>query len=221
MRHGLIALLDKSGTPEIVVGSGWSENTAKIYFDRLPERAIGQIVTTKMPLVIENVRTSRLFAGSDISGWGPKDGQPYSLIGVPIKDGDEVVGTLTVDRVNSGHSHVRFDHDVRFLTIVANLVGQTLRLHKLSTHDRERLMQENARLEKNSRLRQPELKFSGIEEIVGDSPALRVSLDQENHDGRKTGSTVLLRGGIGHRQGIIRSGNPRSVAPRTRSRSSN
>ena len=25
MRHGLIALLDKSGTPEIVVGSGWSE----------------------------------------------------------------------------------------------------------------------------------------------------------------------------------------------------
>ena len=48
-----------------MVGSGWSENTAKIYFDRLPERAIGQIVTTKMPLVVESVRTSRLFAGSE------------------------------------------------------------------------------------------------------------------------------------------------------------
>ena len=196
MRHGLIALLDKSGTPEIVVGSGWSENTAKIYFERLPERAIGQIVTTKMPLVIENVRTSRLFAGSDISGWGPKDGQPYSLIGVPIKDGDEVVGTLTVDRVNSGHSHVRFDHDVRFLTMVANLVGQTLRLHKLVAHDRERLMQENARLEKNSRLRQPELKFSGIEEIVGDSPAVR-SVVKKIKIVAKSRSTVLLRGKSG------------------------
>ena len=106
MRHGLDRAARQNGAPEIVVGSGRSENTAKIYFDRLPEHAIGQIVTTKMPLVIENVRTSRLFAGSDISGWGPKDGQPYSLIGVPIKDGNEVVGTLTVDRVNSGHSHV-------------------------------------------------------------------------------------------------------------------
>ena len=47
------------------------------------------------------------------------------MIGVPIKDGENVVGTLTVDRVNSGGSHVRFDHDVRFLTMVANLVGQT------------------------------------------------------------------------------------------------
>jgi Nif-specific regulatory protein len=137
-----------------------------------------------------------LFAGSDISGWGPKDGQPYSLIGVPIKDGDEVVGTLTVDRVNSGHSHVRFDHDVRFLTMVANLVGQTLRLHKLVAHDRERLMQENARLEKNSRLRQPELKFSGIEGIVGDSPAVR-SVVKKIKIVAKSRSTVLLRGESG------------------------
>ncbi len=196
MRHGLIALLDASGTPEIVVGSGWSENTAKIYFDRLPERAIGQIVTTKMPLVIENVHTSRLFAGSDISDWGPRDGQPFSLIGVPIKDGEEVVGTLTVDRVNSGHSHVRFDHDVRFLTMVANLVGQTLRLHKLVAHDRERLMQENARLEKNNRLRLPEMKFSGIEGIVGDSPAVR-GVVKKIKIVAKSRSTVLLRGESG------------------------
>ena len=196
MRHGLIALLDATGTPEIVVGSGWSENTAKIYFDRLPERAIGQIVTTKMPLVIENVRSSRLFEGSDISGWGPKDGQPFSLIGVPIKDGEEVVGTLTVDRVNSGGSHVRFDHDVRFLTMVANLVGQTLRLHKLVAHDRERLMQENARLEKSNRLRQPELKFSSIDGIVGDSPAVRAVVKKIKIVA-KSRSTVLLRGKSG------------------------
>ncbi len=207
MRHGLIALLDKSGTPEIVVGSGWSENTAKIYFERLPERAIGQIVTTKMPLVIENVRTSRLFAGSDISGWGPKDGQPYSLIGVPIKDGDEVVGTLTVDRVNSGHSHVRFDHDVRFLTMVANLVGQTLRLHKLVAHDRERLMQENARLEKNSRLRQPETEIQRHRGNRRRQPRGALCR-QENQDRREEPVDRAAARRIGHRQGIIRRGDP-------------
>ena len=51
MRHGLFALLDKQGEPEIVVGSGWSETNAKKFFDHLPERAVGQIFATKMPLV--------------------------------------------------------------------------------------------------------------------------------------------------------------------------
>ena len=65
MRHGLIALLDDKGAPEIVVGSGWSEgNGEAIFFDRLPERAVGQIIATKMPLVVDNVATSPLFEGS-------------------------------------------------------------------------------------------------------------------------------------------------------------
>jgi len=55
---------------------------------------------------------------------GPTDGQPFSLVGVPIKDGDTVVGTLTIDRVFSDRSAIRFDHDVRFLTMIANLVGK-------------------------------------------------------------------------------------------------
>ncbi|VTZ25187.1 Nif-specific regulatory protein [Methylocella tundrae] len=196
MRHGLIALLDKTGKPEIVVGSGWSENNAKVYFDRLPERAIGQIVTTKMPLVVESVHSSPLFAGSDLSAWGPKDGQPFSLIGVPIKDGEDVVGTLTVDRVFTSRTNVRFDHDVRFLTMIANLVGQTLRLQKLVARDRERLMQENARLEKSNRPRSSEVKFSGIEGIVGDSPSVRAVV-KKIRIVAKSRSTVLLRGESG------------------------
>ncbi|ACK52533.1 transcriptional regulator, NifA, Fis Family [Methylocella silvestris BL2] len=196
MRHGLIALLDKNGKPEIVVGSGWSEQNAKLYFDRLPERAIGQIVTTKMPLVVENVYASPLFEGSDLTGWGRADGEPFALIGVPIKDGDEVIGALTVDRNNTNRTSVRFDHDVRFLTMIANLVGQTLRLQKLVARDRERLMQENARLEKSARPRSPETRFSGIEGIVGDSPAVRAVV-KKIRIVAKSRSTVLLRGESG------------------------
>src|SRR5208283_822418 len=109
MRHGLFALLDKEGDPEIVVGSGWSEVNAKQFFERLPERAIGQIVATKMPLVVENVLVSPLFEGADLSGWGPSEGEPFSLVGVPIKEGEDVVGTLTVVRALSNRSSVRFD----------------------------------------------------------------------------------------------------------------
>jgi Nif-specific regulatory protein len=196
MRHGLIALLDAAGEPEVVVGSGWSEVNAKKFFDRLPARAVGQIIATKMPLVIENVSTSPLFEGSDLSEWGPTDGQPFSLIGVPIKDGDSVVGTLTVDRVFNDQSSVRFDHDVRFLAMVANMVGQTLRLHKLIARDRERLMQEKARLEKGDRGLHVEGKVEGIKGIVGKSRAVRAVIDKIRIVA-KARSTVLLRGESG------------------------
>ncbi|MBI1866897.1 MAG: nif-specific transcriptional activator NifA [Methylocystis sp.] len=196
MRHGLIALLDAQGEPEIVVGSGWSEINAETYFRRLPERAVGQIVATKMPLVVENVAASPMFEGSDIAEWGPTDGTPFSLIGVPIKDGDVVVGTLTIDRVHSAHWSIRFDHDVRFLTMIANLVGQTLRLHQLIARDRQRLMQEKARIEKGDRPAHAEQKFDGIKGIVGNSPAIR-SVVEKIRIVAKAKSTVLLRGESG------------------------
>ncbi|WP_159726231.1 nif-specific transcriptional activator NifA [Methylosinus sp. Ce-a6] len=196
MRHGLIALLDAHGDPEVVVGSGWSEVNAKKFFEHLPERAVGQIVATKMPLVVENVAASPLFEGTDLSEWGPTDGRPFSLIGVPIKEADAVVGTLTVDRVYSDRSSVRFDRDVRFLTMIANLVGQTLRLHKLIARDRERLMQEKARLEKGDRPAHIEARFDGIKGIVGESPAVRAVVDKIRIVA-KAKSTVLLRGESG------------------------
>ena len=195
MRHGLIALLDAHGEPEIVVGSGWSESAAKKFFDRLPERAVGRIVATKMPLVVHNARSSSLFEGADFGEWGPTDGKDFSLIGVPIKEGDSVVGTLTVDRVYDERS-VLFDHDVRFLTMIANLVGQTLRLHRLIARDRERLMQEKARLEKGERPYVADAKFEGIKGIVGDSPAVRAVIDKIRIVA-KAKSTVLLRGESG------------------------
>jgi Nif-specific regulatory protein len=106
MRHGLIAILDAKGAPEVVVGSGWSEGAAKVFFDRLPERAVGQIIATKMPVVVEDVSTSPLFEGVDLTEWGTDDGQSFSMIGVPIKEGDTVVGTLTVDRSRNKRSSV-------------------------------------------------------------------------------------------------------------------
>lgn len=194
MRHGLIALLDSKGAPEVVVGSGWSEGAAKVFFDRLPERAVGQIVATKMPVVVDDVATSPLFEGMDLADWGNEDGQSFSMIGVPIKDGDAVVGTLTVDRARNTRSSVLFDHDVRFLTMIANLVGQTLRLHKLIARDRERLMIESAWREKSAI--PPEVKAEGLKGIVGDSPAVRAVVEKIRIVA-KAKSTVLLRGESG------------------------
>ena len=196
MRHGLIALLDDAGNPEVVVGSVWSEDTAKHYFQRLPERAIGRIVVTKMPLVIEYMKQDALFESFDFYEWGEAEGE-YSFIGVPIKDRGKVIGTLTIDREHGEHPYISLDEDVRFLNMIANLLGQTVRLQRLIVRDRERLMGEQHRLEKTI-----EHSAAAVERaahangIIGNTPAIRAVLDKL-HRVARSHSPVLLRGESG------------------------
>lgn len=195
MRHGTIAILGESGSPSIVVGVGWNEENAKQHFERLPERAIGQIVTTKMPVVIENVAKDPLFSEWSATESGQTSAR-ISFIGVPIKERDRVIGTLTIDRVWDGERHFRLDEDVRFLAMIANLVGQTVRLHDVIGRDRERMMTEQRRLEKElSQTARPD-REPGLRGIVGESPAIRAVLDKIKIVARSN-STVLLRGESG------------------------
>jgi Nif-specific regulatory protein len=195
MRRGLIALLTPEGTAELVVGSGWTEANAKLFFQRLPERAIGQIVVTKMALVVPDVARDPLFLGNVPEEYRSESGI-VSFIGVPIKQGDSVLGTLTIDRVQTGHSRpVPFDSDVRFLTMVANLVGQALRLHKVVAQDRERLLAEQARLAKE----RPEIRGRSeitVKGIIGHSHALMEVLEKVKRVARSN-STIMLRGETG------------------------
>jgi Nif-specific regulatory protein len=197
MRHGLIALLGENGAPEVVVGSGWSEATARRYFERLPERAIGRIVVTRMPLVIEHMKTDVLFENWDFREWGESEGD-WSFIGVPIKDRGSVIGTLTIDREHGDGPYYSLDEDVRFLTMIANLVGQTVRLQKLIARDREWLMDAQRRLEKKIEhtVAAPEKTAGLATGIVGTSPALRAVLDKVKRVARSH-SPVLLRGESG------------------------
>ncbi|MGA2779028.1 MAG: nif-specific transcriptional activator NifA [Steroidobacteraceae bacterium] len=197
MRHGLIALLDDKGTPEMVVGSGWSDATARRYFDRLPERAIGRIVVTKMPLVIRQMKKDPLFENWDFSAWGAPD-EEFSFIGVPIKDRGTVIGTVTIDREHGNGQYFGLDEDVRFLSMIANLLGQTVRLQRLIASDREWLMHEQRRLEKTIAERSAPQKAQSepTAGIIGNTPAIKAVLDKVRRVARSH-SPVLLRGESG------------------------
>jgi Nif-specific regulatory protein len=194
MRSSLIALLGDDGSPEIVVGSGWTAATARRYFERLPERAIGQIVVTQMPLAVPDVKEDALFERWNFSEWGSPDAH-LAFVGVPVKDRGRVIGTLTIDREHRGHGHLRLDEDVRFLAMIANLVGQTVRLHRLVASDRERLIDVQHRLQKAVEWAAPEGR-SPHQGIVGQSEAIRAVLDKVRIVA-KGHSTVLLRGESG------------------------
>lgn len=196
MSDGLIVLLDEQSQPELAVGADWRDTSVDQLFGRIPERAFGQLVTTRMPLVVENIGTDPLFAGS-ASAHGRQGEQIRSFIGVPIKDRDLVIGTLSILRDSADSSGFGLDTDVRFLTMIASLIGQTVRLHRLLAHDRDRLISERTRLEKALEAQSgTERRHVEVAGIVGDSPAIRAVLETIKIVARSK-TTVLLRGDSG------------------------
>ncbi|WP_426441348.1 nif-specific transcriptional activator NifA [Bradyrhizobium genosp. P] len=198
-RHGIISLFDNDGLPDVTVGAGWTEGSDERYRMCLPQNAIDQIVATDMPLVTDDIAVHSAFSDADRDVLGVSEATRVSFIGVPIRIDTKIVGTLTVDRILDNSSNVRLESDVRLLAMVANLVGQTVKLHRLFASDRERLMAEKNRLQKQlSELQQParERKRIDVEGIIGDSPALSRLLEKIAVVA-KSNSTVLLRGESG------------------------
>jgi Nif-specific regulatory protein len=194
MHHAVIAVFGEDGNPAIVVGSGWSDAAARRHFERIPERAIGCIVVTQMPLVVRDMRDDAVFEGCDFSEWGAPD-MGLAFVGVPIKDRGRVIGALTMDREHDKELHVQLDEDVRFLAMVANLVGQTVRLHRLVANDRERLIEAQNRLQKTVEHVAVPDQPSQIG-IIGTSRAIRTVVEKIRIVARSH-STVLLRGESG------------------------
>jgi Nif-specific regulatory protein len=204
MRHGVVSLLVDDGVPDLTVGAGWSEGSDERYRVRLPQKAVDQIVATAMPLVAENIAVHPAFGPADMEALGASETRRVSFIGVPIRIDAKVVGTLTIDRVWDERSMFRLDSDVRLLTMVANLVGQTVKLHRVVAQDRERLMHESYRLQKELSELKParDRRKVHVEGIIGDSPALRGLLEKIAVVA-KSNSTVLLRGESGTGKELI------------------
>lgn len=176
MSNGLIALLDEEDQTSMVVGAGWSEATAKEHFERLPEQAVGQIVVSGAPLVVRDVAESPLFTDwSDLKSGDA--GVLRSFVGVPIKGENRTIGTIMIERMNGNSSPHTLDEDERFLTMVANLVGQAVTLQTLVARDRERLMSDRYRLEKELEQRS-EIRNESVGWIIGESAAIREVIEK-------------------------------------------
>jgi Nif-specific regulatory protein len=204
MRHGVISLLDDDDVPDIVVGAGWTEGKDDCYRACSPEKAVRQIIATAVPLVVENIASHALFDKDDAEALGADGEKKISFIGVPIRVESRVIGTITIDRLWEGQSYFRFDADVRFLTMVANLIGQTVQLHRVVARDRDRLIAESHLLQKEISELKPasEQKKARVGGIIGNSQVIRALLDKI-FVVAKSHSPVLLRGESGTGKELI------------------
>ena len=166
----------------------------------LPQKVIDHIVATGVPLVIEDISIHPYFTGTAYRHLLPPMTK-VSFLGVPIKVDGVAKGTLTVDREWNNKLDFRLEDDVRMLTMVANLVGQAMRMHSLIARDRDRLIKEQHRLEKAlTDVRQPcgrkPTSRGKIRLHRRREPAIKALL-QRIEIAARSNATVLLRGETG------------------------
>ncbi|MDR3391334.1 MAG: nif-specific transcriptional activator NifA [Sulfuriferula sp.] len=207
-RRGMISLLQESGELHLIGASGLSAEEFKRGRFQSGEGVTGRILQTGMPVVVHDISKEPLF----LNRTGSLDEvaeYPIAFIGVPIKYGAEVIGVLSIDRVAEGRSG-KFQNDVQLLSMVANLIGQTVRLHQSVTAERTLLMQEQRRLK--SELHG---KYS-LDNVVGYSKPMQEVFAQA-HMAAPGHATVLLRGESGTGKEVIARGihflSPRKNGP--------
>jgi Nif-specific regulatory protein len=195
MRRGMVSLLQESGELQVVAATGMSDAEIKRGRFLLGEGVTGRILKFGGPVVIPDVSKEPLF----LHRTGARDhiskSQVLSFVGVPIKVGRRPVGVLSIDRERS-RQPANFEADVQFLTMVANLIGQSVRLYNNVAAERAQLIQEKHRLQKELHGRY------SLENVIGQSKRMQ-EVFAEVHQAAPGRSTVLLRGESGTGKEVI------------------
>ena len=189
MQRGMVALLQDDGYLQVVAATGMDKEEIAQGRFRSGEGVMGSILKSGVPAVVPDITKEALFLNR--TGSRKNKGETIiSFIGVPIKAGRDTIGVLSFDRESSQAETRKFGSDVRFMSMVANLVGQTVLLHQKVAEDRANLLQEKMRL-------QSELhgKYS-LDNVIGQSKPMQ-NVFAEVHQVAASRSTVLLRGESG------------------------
>jgi Nif-specific regulatory protein len=188
MLRGILTLLNReSGEILIEAAHGLSESQMERGRYRPGEGVIGKVVRTGRPAVVPHISDEPLF----LDRTGARKGlekKDISFICVPIKLEDEVIGTLSADRLFE--EGVSFAEDVRLLSIIASMIAQAVRLRRSAQEEQSRLLEENERLQ--SQL-QERFRPSNI---VGNSKGMQTVYDLIAQVSRSD-TTVLIRGESG------------------------
>jgi Nif-specific regulatory protein len=188
MMRGTISLLNReTGEIYIEIAHGLSGKELQRGHYRPGEGIVGQVVESGRPMVVPRISQEPLF----LNRTGARknlDKAEISYICVPIKLESEVVGALSADRIFS--SEVALDEDLRLMSIIASMIAQAVRLRQEAQEERDRLLEENKRLQHELRDR-----FRPAN-MIGRSNAMQGVFDQIVQVA-KSDATVLIRGESG------------------------
>jgi len=188
MLRGTITLLNRE-TEEISIEAAYGLSASQKQRGRykLGEGVTGKVVESGQPVAVPRISEEPQFL--DRTGARKRlSKKDISFICVPIKLENETIGTLSADRLFA--EDVSLAEDVRLLRIIASMIAEAVRLRRSAEEERQRLLEENVRL-------QMELKerFRPAN-ITGNSKAMQAVYDLIAQVARSD-TTVLLRGESG------------------------
>jgi Nif-specific regulatory protein len=152
------------------------------------EGVTGRVIQTGKAFIVPKISQEPLFLDRTATRKKATSDQELSYISVPVKKGDQVVGTLSVDRPYDETYYLQ--EGERLLSIIAAMIAQ----HVINL-ERIQLEREQFR-EENRRLRDELLKKYQITNIVGNSNKMR-EVFQMISQVCKSNATVLIRGESG------------------------
>jgi len=185
---GVMMLLDEAaGELVIEAASGIDTQTARRARYKVGEGITGRVVQSGRPVVVPQVSREPLFLNR--TGVLKKTGRDEAtFICVPIAADGGTVGALGVTLPFD--TEVGYDREAKFFGIVASMVGQAVRVHRLIEAERQGLLQENMQLRQELRERYD------FRNIIGNSRPMQNVYEQVAQVA-STATTALIRGESG------------------------
>ena len=194
MQRGMVCARDDLDSLVVIASIGFSQAEESRARFQIGEGVTGRVFQSGVPAVIPSIAKEPLFLNRT-GAQRALQNKTISFLGVPIKVGRECIGVLSFER-DVNEDWKGFDGDLQLLNMVANLIGQTIRLNQQVSNDREQLMQEKSRLQK-------ELagKYS-LQNVVGSSKRMQ-EVFADVYMAAPGKSTILIRGESGTGKEVI------------------
>jgi Nif-specific regulatory protein len=187
LNRGIVTLLAPDGNEiRVEVAHSFPEERSRAIRYRMGEGVTGKVMQNGKAMIVPKVSEEPLFLNR-FERWNVTK-EEISFICVPISIGQEVMGTISVDREYD--KNVSLEEDMRMLSIVASMIANDIRTRREEAMRRQELEDENLRLhhELEDRFRP--------ENIIGNSNAMR-DVYKQIHQVAGSDITVLIRGESG------------------------
>ena len=190
LERGMVSLMDaKTGELQVSLVYGISDKITEEVSYLSGEGIVGTIMKTGNSIVVKRITDEPRFL-SRLGIYNPMG----AFVGVPIKIGKKVVGVLAAQP--AAGAELLLGEYQRFLEMVANLIGQSVRLSQDVAQEKSVLTEERDVLRRTVRGQY------GFDNIIGHNPAMRRIFEQVRLVA-KWNTTVLIRGETGTGKELI------------------
>ena len=191
MQRGTITIINRD-TRQISIeeAEGLTAHERENHYLLAGNVVVETVIRTGQPVICTDLASDDTFEGKlplrVIEA--AQSGRRIALICVPIKLGEEVIGTLSVEREMEGQPNLAADR--RLLSLIANLVAQAVRLRQTAQEKVNALRQENERLQEQIE------NYCKPPQMVGSSSAMK-TVYRHIATVADSRTTVLIRGESG------------------------